>query len=134
LFRARLNGVLSKLKVNVNALKTVKPHIEVDLKEINEDSLTWLQRMEPSGPENELPLFYTREVTLYGRPKIVGGSHLKFGISQGSLNFAAIGFGLSNYSHSLIESSIFNIAYYPEWNIFRGVRSIQLRVIALDFA
>jgi len=103
LLRTRLNTVFNKEQGNVNAVKMIKPHIEIELQELNEDSLKWLERMEPSGPLNELPLFFTREAILVGEPRVVGETHLKFAVSQGGHHFSAIGFGLADFAEGALE-------------------------------
>lgn len=135
----------------------VTPTVELPLGMLGEDSMIWLQRFEPFGPSNELPLFYSEDVELLGPPRIVGERHLKLTVgaarpgapgSEGSgsgsggehghprgglAGFDAIGFNLGYLKGYLDERPrIARLAYYPEWNTFRGQRRIQLRIVALE--
>lgn len=133
----------------------VNPTVELPLGMLGEDSMIWLQRFEPFGPLNELPLFYAEDVELLAPPRIVGERHLKLSLGArrpepgasptgagigaegarppGGAAFDAIGFNLGFLKGYLDERPrIARLAYYPEWNTFRGQRRIQLRIVALE--
>lgn len=117
----------------------VNPTVELPLRLLSEDSMAWLQRFEPFGPSNEMPLFYSEDVELLAPPRVVGEKHLKLTLGDPgpdgapAAGFDAIGFNLG-YLKSYLEERprIARLAYYPEWNSFRGQRKIQLRVVALE--
>jgi hypothetical protein len=82
---------------------------------------------------NESPLFYAENVELRSTPKVVGDKHLKFTVGTGKASFDAIAFNLGYLREYVLEKpSLAKIAFYPEWNTFRGERRIQLRVVALE--
>jgi single-stranded-DNA-specific exonuclease len=111
----------------------IQPAVEVSLSSLNEENMVWLQRFEPFGPLNESPMFYSEDVELLSSAKVVGDKHLKFMVGTPGAAFDAIGFNLGYLrSYVLERPRLARIAYYPEWNTFRGERRIQLRVIALE--
>jgi single-stranded-DNA-specific exonuclease len=111
----------------------INPTIDIVLKSLNEESMVWLHRFEPFGPLNETPLFYSEDVALLSEAKVVGDKHLKFTLGMPGASFDAIGFNLGYLRNYLLErTTLAKVAYYPEWNSFRGVRKIQLRVVALE--
>jgi single-stranded-DNA-specific exonuclease len=111
----------------------VAASLNVDLNEINGEGLVWLRRFEPFGPRNEAPLFYAENVELYGMPRMVGEKHLKFAVRAGSGTWDAIGFNLGHLLPELERrDSLARLVFHPEWNVFRGQRKIQLRVVALE--
>jgi single-stranded-DNA-specific exonuclease len=114
--------------------------VEIPLSLLTEENMVWLQRFEPFGPLNELPLFYSEDVEILGPPRIVGEKHLKLSLA-GPMRpgnamptaIDAIGFNLGYLKAYLGERTrAARIAYHPEWNTFRGQRRIQLRLVAIE--
>ena len=90
-----------------------------------------LKQMEPFGPENRSPIFFTEEVKDSGYAKLVGQdkSHLKARFIQGSSSpIDAIGFSLGEKIHLLKKRSPLRIAYSIEENVWHGNVSVQLRL------
>jgi single-stranded-DNA-specific exonuclease len=112
----------------------VQPTTYLPLHDLGEESMLWLRRFEPFGPLNEAPLFCADEVTLSAEPRIVGDKHLKFSVSgKDGTVFDAIAFNLGHLAEGLKSAKkLRRIAFHPEWNVFRGRKKIQLRVVALD--
>ena len=90
-----------------------------------------LKQMEPFGPENRRPVFYTEGVVDSGYAKLVGQdkSHLKARFVQGSSSpIDTIGFGLGEKMELLNKGTPLRIAYAVEENVWQGNVSIQLRL------
>lgn len=90
-----------------------------------------LKQMEPFGPENRSPVFYTEGVVDSGYAKLVGQdkSHLKARFVQGSSSpIDAIGFGLGEKMELLKKGTPLRIAYTVEENVWQGNVSVQLRL------
>ena len=90
-----------------------------------------LKQMEPFGPENRSPVFYTEGVVDSGYAKLVGKdkSHLKARFVQGSSSpIDTIGFGLGEKMELLNKGTPLRIAYALEENVWRGNVSVQLRL------
>ena len=78
-------------------------------------------------------MFYAQDVELSGEPRTVGDKHLKFAVRSGGQTFDAIAFNLGYLADWLgAKTRLSRIAFYPEWNSFRGEKKIQLRVAALE--
>jgi single-stranded-DNA-specific exonuclease len=111
----------------------VAASLHVDLREINGEGLLWLRRFEPFGPRNEAPLFYAEHVELYGSVRTVGDKHLKFAVRAGSDTWDAIGFNLAHLLDKVEgRNHLARLVFHPEWNVFKGQKRIQLRVVALE--
>ena len=111
----------------------VSPAVQVDLADLDADSLLWLRRFEPFGPKNEAPVFYAEDVDLEGEARTVGEKHLKFSVKRRGLVFDAIAFNLGHLAGWMRErENLSRLAFYPEWNSFRGAKRIQLRVAAME--
>ena len=90
-----------------------------------------LKQMEPFGPENRSPVFYTEGVVDSGYAKLAGGdkSHLKARFVQGSSSpIDAIGFGLGEKMELLKKGVPLRIAYAVVENVWQGNVSVQLRL------
>lgn len=90
-----------------------------------------LKQMEPFGPENRSPVFYTEGVVDSGYAKLVGQdkSHLKARfVQESSSPIDAIGFGLGEKMELLKKGMPLRIAYAVEENVWQGNISVQLRL------
>ena len=130
-FKRRLHILAQKYLVEEAMIPEVKPHVAVELKEIDAEALTWVKRFEPCGPSNELPLFYSKRVYLAEPSRVVGGGHLKCTFIQGETSISAIGFNLGSFANRLKVGEPLEVAFYPEWNHFHGQSTIQLRLVAV---
>ncbi|QSE98296.1 single-stranded-DNA-specific exonuclease RecJ [Fulvivirga lutea] len=115
------------------------PQIEIDA-ELNFDSITpnfykVLNQMEPFGPENLAPIFYTDQVKLASSLRILKDKHLKLFLKQenNEQSFECIGFGLSDLKEQLEATPFFRIAYSIEMNEFRGMKTLQLNIKDIQF-
>lgn len=128
-----LNAAAAEHLAGNDFVPRISPTVEIPLAGLNETNMAWLQRFEPFGPLNEPPLFYSENVDLCSTPKVVGDKHLKFMVGTPEARFDAIAFNLGYLREYVMERpKLARIAYYPEWNTFRGERRIQLRVVALE--
>jgi single-stranded-DNA-specific exonuclease len=131
--RELMNAAAAEHLAGNDFVPRISPSVDIPLERLNEESMQWLQRFEPFGPLNESPLFYSEDVMLLSPPKVVGDKHLKFMVGAPGAAFDAIGFNLGYLRNYVMERPrLARIAYYPEWNTFRGERKIQLRVVALE--
>lgn len=90
-----------------------------------------LKQMEPFGPENRSPVFYTEGVVDSGYAKLIGQdkSHLKAKfVQESSSPIDALGFGLGEKMELLKKGMPLRIAYAVEENVWQGNVSVQLRL------
>jgi single-stranded-DNA-specific exonuclease len=132
-FRAIMNATAAEHLAGNDFVPRISPTVTIGLDRLNEENMLWLQRFEPFGPLNESPLFYAEDVELRSAPKVVGDKHLKFTVGAGGSWFDAIAFNLGYLREYVMDKPrLAKIAFYPEWNTFRGERKIQLRIVALE--
>ena len=111
------------------------PVLDVDValpfSSITPKLLRILKQMEPCGPENRSPVFYSEGVLDNGAAKLVGkdSSHLKARFVQANSSpIDAIGFGLGAKMALLKSKKPLRIAYALEENHWQGNVSVQLRL------
>lgn len=108
--------------------KDLSPFINIDakinLKEINDRLINTLERMEPFGPDNMTPIFYTedlknpKEFFLMGKQK----EHIKFMINE----YVAIGFSQKDKYNS--NNKNINIAYSLDRKKFMNQNEIIINI------
>lgn len=106
-------------------------HSEICFKEINFRFFAKLKHMRPFGPDNENPIFITRQVYDYGTSKVVGKGqeHIKLELLDNSTSHVmnGIAFGQSSEAHYIKTKQSFDIAYTIEENTHK-TNDLQLQI------
>ena len=85
-----------------------------------------LKSLKPFGLGNPTPNFASRNVTVIGQPRIVGGNHLKMILASGGTQVEAIGFDMGMRS---VPRGQLDVLYNLKENLYMGYKSIQLNLI-----
>ncbi|MBP5517005.1 MAG: single-stranded-DNA-specific exonuclease RecJ [Bacteroidales bacterium] len=117
------------------------PEVEIDavvrFSDITPKFLRILKQFSPFGPDNNVPVFCTRNLESNPMlpPRVVGSNHLKFSaLSSDSPNsYPAIGFQLGEYYERVNRQEMFDVCYQLEENYWRGKTEIQLNVKDIRF-
>jgi len=110
------------------------PTIYVDsilnLEELSDRMIKFLNAMEPYGPGNMRPVFVTNNLSIDGIPKLLGRDQntLKFSVKQKKTPFESIGFNMAEHYEKLIQNAPIDIAYVVGENYWNGQRTIQLEL------
>lgn len=110
------------------------PRLKIDARlgfdQITPGFLEALARIEPFGNANPEPLFIAQDVAVT-RERRMGSEnqHLKLQLQQGGQVFEGVYFRYG--ADVLIPSERLDIAFIPEWNHFRGSKTIQLKLKAI---
>ena len=102
---------------------------EVSLSELSHQLLRELEQLNPFGMGNPEPLLSSIGVRVLQK-RIVGDNHLKLVIRQnGSVPVECIGFRMGEWFDKLSgERALFDVAFTPEINRWKGCDRIQLRM------
>ena len=113
-------------------MATLNIDADISLMEINHRFFSDLKRMRPFGPENEKPVFSTRQVYDYGTSKVVGRDqeHIKLELVDSHSNHImnGIAFGQSSQARYIKSKRAFDIAYTIEDNTHKK-GEIQLQIV-----
>ncbi len=117
------------------------PEIEIDAiisfsEHITPKFLRILKQFSPFGPENNMPVFCTRNLVDTGSPRVVGSNHLKFSaiqLTSRSRAYPAIGFQLGDNYNRVKRGDSFSLCYLLEENYWNGKTEIQLNVKDIKF-
>ncbi|HNX36924.1 MAG TPA: single-stranded-DNA-specific exonuclease RecJ [Candidatus Cloacimonadota bacterium] len=107
----------------------IKPPLQLDheleLYDVSDFLLQWMERFAPFGPENNRPVFLTRNVLVANYPYNVGRNHLKIKVIKDGISLDLIGYNLGDYLPLLRKNSMIDIAYTLEFNRFGNKTTIQ---------
>lgn len=120
------------------------PEIEIDAtisfaENITPKFLRILKQFSPFGPENNVPIFLTKNLIDTGHPRVVGAKdvkHLKFApipFDERSQSYSAIGFQLGEYYDRVRRGEHFDLVYQLEENYWNGKTEMQLNVKDIHF-
>jgi single-stranded-DNA-specific exonuclease len=126
--RKALNEIAARTLHDEDLTSNVMIDTEVRLGELDGEFLDQLKKFEPFGADNPAPLFMVRGVRLRGAPRVVGNlprGGLKFSVTDGETTTEAIWWGAGARELPMGE---FDMAFAPELNQFRGVKTVQLKV------
>jgi single-stranded-DNA-specific exonuclease len=105
----------------------------VELQDLTTSFFRILQQMEPFGPENMRPVFCLQNAKNSGC-RIVKEEHVRFEVEQHGVQITGIGFNMAERFRLLEDSSMLDIVFTLEENNFRGVTSLQMKVIDFEVA
>jgi single-stranded-DNA-specific exonuclease len=130
-FKAAFETQVAQTLTATQKEQTLDVDVGLPFTAITPKLLRILKQMEPFGPENSSPVFYTDGVVDSGYAKLVGQdkSHIKARFVQGASSpIDAIGFGLGKKMNLLKKGTPLRIAYALEENVWQGNVSVQLRL------
>jgi single-stranded-DNA-specific exonuclease len=133
IFENRLNKYVMEHIVQEQLIPPLKVENQLELYEINNHLLEWLNKFAPFGPGNMRPTFYTEKVMIVGFPYNVGKNHLKLKVIKDGCTLDLIGFNLGDFLPFLKKGSEIDIAYSLEFNTWQGRTSIQGKLKDLHF-
>lgn len=135
LFSQRINEEIGRQMNDVKQVATLTIDLEAEIDVIfSSDCGKQLQLLEPFGPGNKSPLFYTKKTRVV-ESKSIGAenAHLKISFKSNGLIQKGIGFGLGRYQSELNQDNNPAIAYSPMANRYRDILSWEVRVAGIQF-
>lgn len=131
LFRESFDEVVSAT-ISANLLiPEIMVDAEISFEDITPSFFRTLQRFEPCGPENQIPVFISRNVKVV-QYTILKEEHLKFTLLQQGIRFSGIGFRMAEKLEMINTSDQINILYCIDENEWNGIKNLQLRIIDLQ--
>ncbi len=99
---------------------------ELSLKDIDIDSVKSLQKLEPYGEANKMPVFMIRNLKINSIRALSEGKHLKLTLKDDGYMINAIGFNMGNLSNEYLIDDKVDVIGNLDINSFNGNESIQL--------
>jgi single-stranded-DNA-specific exonuclease len=120
---------LSQIAAERLAGKELRPTLDIDAKlplsDLKPEHFSLFQQLEPLGSGNPEPLLLSPGVEVRDS-RLVGERHLKFSLSDGSLVWDGIAFGMGDFLHDV--APLIDVVYTPQVRTYRNEEELQLRV------
>jgi single-stranded-DNA-specific exonuclease len=124
---------LSRIDEKGELINEIAAEGVVELPDLLPETLDYYDLLEPIGNGNPFPMFVSRDVKARGLRQIgQEGSHLRFTVTDGKLNFDAVAFRFGEDIDKIANAEKMDILYAYELNIYNGRKNLQLRVEDID--
>ena len=98
---------------------------------LTEENVEELDRLEPCGAGCPKPVLYMNGLTVDQCSEVGGGKHLRLRLSRNGMSFGAIFFSATAARCGIAVGDTVEVAFTPQINEFRSMRSVQLNVVDL---
>ncbi|HBR02441.1 MAG TPA: single-stranded-DNA-specific exonuclease RecJ [Ruminiclostridium sp.] len=127
-FRERINVYAESHISDEMLVPTVSSQLEAAEGDICLDTVKIIQRLEPFGEGNEVPLFCYRGAVLQSKKVIGNGKHLKLTFGIGSRKADGVYFGKGYLDPGLFIGDEVDIIFTQEINLWQNTEYLQLRI------
>ena len=131
-FRRRFTQYVEEHIGDEQVIPSADIDAEITFAQINNEFLRAMRMLNPYGPDNQKPIFVTRNVKDSGTSKLVGRKleHIKLEIVDGSTEriMNGIAFGMAEYFDHIKQGKPFDICYTIEETRHRNSTMLQLQV------
>jgi single-stranded-DNA-specific exonuclease len=129
IFEKKIGDYSAKLLDDKLLKRKLRVDLEIGFNKINRKLVSRLNDFEPTGIGNPAPTVATYDVQVL-ESRVVGrdSKHIKLVLTKDDVVFEAIAFGFGDYYSKLLPQSTIDVLYTIEENIWRGKRSIQLKI------
>ncbi len=123
-----------RVQVALQAGRSCPPELEVDVQLddphiLDLRGVEQLDQLEPYGTGNPRPVLSLTGAQVMSRALVGSGRHLKLKLSKRGMTLDAIFFSAGDCFPQV--GSRVDVAFYPQINEYRGVRTVQMQLIAL---
>jgi single-stranded-DNA-specific exonuclease len=129
-FRDKFCQVAASRMSPEDRVPTLTIDAEAPLSSLSLSLMSEISRLEPFGQGNPVPLFAAFNLKVAGQVQRMGmkGQHLGFWVRQDDTSLRAVAFGRGGMADAIQSAGACSLAYRPNVNEYRGVRSLELRV------
>lgn len=127
-FREQLTALSANFTSSGACDRSLKIDCEIPGSLLTLDSIAALEELEPCGASCPRPVLSMRNLTVTDLTEVCGGKHLRLRLSDGKASYGAIFFSTDAKRAGVAQGDLVEIAYTPQINEFRGVRSVQLNL------
>ena len=129
---------LRRLVLEEQAGEELPSELEADAavlpQELTVEAVEALDALEPCGSGNPRPVLVLTGAHVISAAQVGRGRHLKLRLEGRGVSLDAIFFSVDGSELGLTPGCRVDVAFYPQINDFRGVRSVQLQVVDLRHA
>ncbi len=96
---------------------------------LTQSNVERLDELEPCGAACPRPIFFMSGLRVEQLSEVGGCKHLKLRLRRGRYLFNAIFFSMTQHRAAIAEGDTVELAFSPQINEFRGIRSLQLNLV-----
>jgi single-stranded-DNA-specific exonuclease len=108
-------------------VSVIKIDKEIKLKDIDIQTVRSLDKLEPFGEANKMPIFIYKNLKIDSIRALSEGKHLKLTLKDGNTIINAIGFNLGHLAGEYLMGDKVDVLGVLEINNFNGVDNVQIR-------
>lgn len=101
---------------------------KVDLKDVSLENVKELQKLEPFGEQNKMPLFLIENLKIVSIRALSEGKHLKILLKQDNFFIDAIGFNMGDLTEQYKIEDRIDIVGTIDVNVFNGNENVQITI------
>ncbi len=101
---------------------------EIELKELNTETVEKIKVLEPFGEGNKMPMFMCKNLKIDSIRTLSEGKHLKLTLKDEHYILNAIGFNLGNLANDFLIDDKIDVVGHLEINEFNGMSQIQMNL------
>ena len=124
-FKAKLEEYAKQCDID-KIVPIINIDSEIQLKNIDIDSVRSLKMLEPFGEANKTPLFLFKNLKINSIRALSEGKHLKLTLKEDNFMINAIGFNMGDLSEKYLLDDKVDVVGNLEINSFNGNESIQI--------
>ena len=131
LFKKTINDIASDVLIPSDMVPHIDIEMDLPLNSLDDEIIEDINKLQPFGAKNPEPLFCSRGLKLTRPIRVLKNEHIKMWVTDGIKDFEAIGFGLAkddDIETILKKCPKIDLAYTASFNIWQGIRSIQLKI------
>ena len=136
-FMERFEQQVSNYLKDTVFVPEIEVDAELDLTEIKSSFVTNLKKFAPFGPENMMPVFWSKNVVEEGNGRLITDKHVQLRVlyrNKACQSIDAIAFNLSEHFKRISEGEDFDILYHVEENTWNNNTTIQLNIKDIKFS
>lgn len=131
IFKEKISSIARDKFEGMELIPLVEIETEVNLNELTDRLLDFLDRLQPCGVGNPMPLLGAKDVEIHSSRLVgKGRNHLKLMLKQGGQIFDSIAFNQGDLIRKL--NPTIDIAFHFERNDYMGIEGRQLNVRAIN--
>ena len=130
-FRAQLSQLCRQFFAAGAAQSVLRIDCAVHPSMLTLQQVATLDALEPCGAGCPRPVFFLGNLLAEQVSEVGGGKHLRLRLRRDGCTFSAIFFSTTALQTQVSEGDCIEIAFTPQINEFRGVRSVQLSLVDL---
>ena len=125
-FTEKIKDLASRELTGADLSPKILIDAEIELSKINDKLVEALEKFEPTGEENERPIFISRSLVIADKTTMgTEAQHVKFKFGR----VWAVGFCQAENCKDFKIGDEVDLVYYLEFNEFNGRRTVQMKIV-----